>query len=311
MTHRTYDEVAALFAAQDALARSAQLIELGVSEGTIRQRLRTGEWERAGRGVVGLAGVATTWRRQARTALLVAGPDVALGDVSAGRQHGMDGYERDGRLSLWSIGASKVVAPPGVRLRRARGLTDADVLDVDGLRCVSRPIALFGIAALDGRDAAARALDSMLRERDSATWIAHVAHRFRRQGMSGPPIVLDLLHERVDGRLPRSWFQRLAKRALDGRDIRTVDELPVGTPTGEFVAHLDLAIPALQIGVECQSWRWHATPAARAADARRRRRLKRMGWEIVEVWWSDLDHLDEVVDELRTIIDRRSKGILW
>ena len=184
-------------------------------------------------------------------------------------------------------------------------------LGVGGVGWASRPIALFGIDAVDCRDAAAQALASMLRAQDSAGWFAHVAHRFRRQGTSGPSVVLGLLHERIDGRLPRSWFQRLAKRALAGRDIRTVDEFPVGSASGDFLAHLDLAMPSLQIGVECQSWKWHATPTARAADARRRRRLKSMGWEIVEVWWSDLDHLDEVVDELRALIDRRTKGVLW
>ena len=74
------------------------------------------------------------------------------------------------------------------------------------------------------------------------------------------------------------------------------------------IARLDLALPDLFIGVECQSWRWHATPTARADDARRRRRLRALGWEIVEVWWTDLDRLDEVLDELVTLIDQRAGG---
>jgi very-short-patch-repair endonuclease len=74
---------------------------------------------------------------------------------------------------------------------------------------------------------------------------------------------------------------------------------------GVLLAELDLARPASKIGVECQSWRWHATPTARAADARRRRMLRQLGWEIVEVWWSDLDDLDGVVAELCLLIDRR------
>ncbi|MCB9395265.1 MAG: hypothetical protein H6514_16550 [Acidimicrobiaceae bacterium] len=87
--------------------------------------------------------------------------------------------------------------------------------------------------------------------------------------------------------------------------LATVDEHPVCASDSSRLAVLDLAIPALMIGVECQSWRWHATPTARANDARRRRRLRALGWEIVEVWWSDLERLDEVAAELRLLIERR------
>jgi very-short-patch-repair endonuclease len=161
------------------------------------------------------------------------------------------------------------------------------------------------VAADDGADAAGKALDSMLRRGDSAEWVRQTSARWRKRGVVGPAVVMRLLDERVDGRLPRSWFQRLAKRTLAARGIRLVDELVVRDPSGVALAELDLANPALKVGVECQSWRWHATPSARAADARRKRRLRHLGWEIVEVWWSDLDDMDDVEAELRLVIDRR------
>jgi hypothetical protein len=57
--------------------------------------------------------------------------------------------------------------------------------------------------------------------------------------------------------------------------------------------------------VECQSWAWHATPAARRADARRKRRLRRLGWDVTELWWSDRSRMDEVVDDVREAIARQ------
>jgi hypothetical protein len=170
---------------------------------------------------------------------------------------------------------------------------------------VIRPVALVQIAAEDGRDASARALDSMLRNGDSPTWVRQICTPLRRQGLGGPAIVMRQLDERVDGRLPRSWFQRLAKRILDGRGIRLVDEHPVRDDNGKVIAELDLADLDLRIGVECQSWRWHATPAARARDAARKRRLRQLGWEIVEVWWSDLDDLAGIEADVRHLIDTR------
>jgi hypothetical protein len=190
-------------------------------------------------------------------------------------------------------------------LHRSRILTRRACLEVDGLLVVSRPVALVQIARSVGRDRAGQALDGMLRSGDNPIWIRQVASSWRGSGTSGPALVLELLNERVDGRLPRSWFQRLAKRALASRGFELVDEHPVSSVEGRLLAELDLAIPELLIGVECQSWLWHSTPTARAADATRKRRLRLLGWELVEVWWSDLQRIDEVADELTYLIGRR------
>ena len=101
-------------------------------------------------------------------------------------------------------------------------------------------------------------------------------------------------------RLPRSWFQRIAGRILAAAGIRLVDEYPVRDRRGILLAELDLADPVRKVGVECQSWRWHATPAAQHHDARRRGMLRQLGWEIVDVWWSDLRHPERV--------DRRARS---
>jgi hypothetical protein len=145
----------------------------------------------------------------------------------------------------------------------------------------------------------------MLRNQDNSPWISHVATAWRRPGLRGPTMVLELLHQRVDATLPRSWFQRLAKDVLSSCGHALVEEHPVLRFDGRRLADLDLAIPGLQIGIECQSWRWHATPTAQQNDARRRRALRLLGWEIVDVWWSDLERIDEVAAEVKYLIDRR------
>ena len=297
--------------AQDGLASVRQLDDLGVTRAQVRTRLRTGEWERLARGIVGLAGLGMTWRRRCRLALLLAHPAAVLGHASAARLHGFDGYERDDRIIL-SIprGVRHGALPDGVEGRSVKALLPKQCTVVNGLRCVIRPVALVQLAGDDGTDAAAKALDSMLRNGDAPTWIRQVASQWRRQGVAGPAQVLRLLDERVDGRLPRSWFQRLAKRALQERGVHLVDEHRVVDAAGTRLAELDLADPVLRIGVECQSWRWHASPSARARDAVRKRRLRQLGWEIVEVWWSDLDDLDGVMADLRLAIDHR-RPLLW
>lgn len=117
-----------------------------------------------------------------------------------------------------------------------------------------------------------------------------------------------LLDERDGMTLPASWFQRLAKRIFERQLVRLVDEYPVYASDGSLLARLDLAEPTLKIGLECQSWRWHATPDAQHRDARRKGRLRRLGWEIIDVWWRDLDHPGRVVGELdHVIVTRRAQ----
>ena len=111
-------------------------------------------------------------------------------------------------------------------------------------------------------------------------------------------------------RLPRSWFQRLAKRVLDRSGIRLVDEFPVHDDRGVLLAELDLADPHRRVGVECQSWRWHSSVEAQHRDARRRGTLRQLGWEIVDVWWSDLKHPDRVLAELTYLLDQRTTPVL-
>lgn len=306
VTSRDMRPVAALFAAQDGLATIGQLDDLGVSRGVRRQRLATGEWGQLGGGVIGLSSAPGSWRRDVRAAVLAAGPHAFASHATAARLLDFDGYDRDERIVVSGASGHHVRSLPGVEVHRSELFGDRHRRLVDGMSCAIEPVALIQIAATDGRDAAARALDSFLRAGRSAEWIRFVASPLTRQRVSGPTVLLELVRERVDGTLPMSWFQRLASRALTTHGIVLVDEHPVHDHDGTLLAALDLADPTLQIGVECQSWRWHASPAAQAADLRRKRRLRRLGWELVEVWWTDLERMDEVAADLGVLIARRT-----
>jgi hypothetical protein len=115
------------------------------------------------------------------------------------------------------------------------------------------------------------------------------------------PVLMRLLKDRFGRPLPRSWFQRLAKKLIDKHGISLVEELEVRDPRGRLLAQLDLAHVETKVGVECQSVAYHGTPNDRQRDAERRRKLR---WEIVEVWWSDLERMDAVLDDLRIVISK-------
>lgn len=295
---------AELFSSQDGLATTLQLNDAGVSRKVIAARVRTGEWQRLDRRVIGVASMPTTWRRRVRAASLAAGDHAAVSGETAARLHGFDGFDRAPEIHVTTFGRHHHTPPTGTHIHRSRAIDVGTCIDVNGMLVVGRPVALVQVAASHGRDRAGQALDGMLRKGDHPLWIRQVAASLARPGLSGPRTVLSLLDERVDGALPTSWFQRLAERVVATRGLDMVDEHPVRRDDGTLLACLDLAIPAMRIGIECQSWYWHSTPGARAADARRRRLLRVLGWEIVDVWWNDLDRADEVAEEIVYLITR-------
>ncbi len=304
MEPRTHRRAAAILSSQDGLARTDQLLTAGVSAWTISRRIETGEWVRAARGVVGVRSP-DTWRRRVRIALLAAGENAVVSHATAARLHGFDGYAGDERIVLTGMDGRRIRAQGDVEVHRCDLVHRRHRRLVDGLATVIRPVALIQVAVVDGRDAAARALDGMLRDGDRPAWMRSTADAWRGRGVAGPSVILELLHERVDARLPLSWFQRLAGRCLAAHGVALVDEYPVRDDDGTELAALDLAIPRLKIGVECQSWAWHGSPGAQARDARRKRRLRMIGWEIVDVWWTDLERMDVVADEIGLLIGRR------
>lgn len=74
---------------QDGVATTAQLESWGVRRDTVARRVTAGDWQRLFRGVVVLQSGPTSWRQQARAALLYAGPGAALTHRSAAYHHGV------------------------------------------------------------------------------------------------------------------------------------------------------------------------------------------------------------------------------
>ncbi len=192
-------------------------------------------------------------------------------------------------------------------VRSSRRLSQRDRHVVDGIAVTTVPVTLVHLAARG--DDVGQPLDGALRSGASPRWLRQEFERWRELRVPAADTVIALLDDRVSQRLPLSWFQRLAKRLLADAGTPMVDEWPVRDAAGRLVATLDLAIVELRVGVECQSWAHHGSPSAQRADNTRKRKLRALGWEIVEVWWSDLDRLDEVVTDLHIAVRRAQRHI--
>ncbi len=78
--------------------------------------------------------------------------------------------------------------------------------------------------------------------------------------------------------------------ALVSRGIpRPVSQYSVSTPSGRFVARLDLAFPAARVGVEYEG-RQHTSDSQLTRDVRRHNALSRIGWIVLRFTSADVLH---------------------
>ena len=298
-------ELFEVMAAQHGVASSVQARASGVESHAENALVRRGVLRRPTAGVLVSPAAPRTWHQRAMEAVLAPGCAV-LSHGAAARLHGLDGFDRYEFVDVLCRKGWWPHPPAGTITHFTRGLTDvADRAEDDAIRTLTVPATLTLLAPSSGLGRTARALDSALRLGTDLDELREVANRWKRRGRPGPPTLLMLLDERDGRRLPRSWFQRLAKQVLERSGIRLVEEHPVHDERGVLIAELDLAEPRRRVGIECQSWRWHATPDAQHRDARRRGVLRTLGWEIVDVWWRDLDCPDRITAELHHLLTTR------
>lgn len=293
--------VSELFARQHGVATDAQIHALGISAERRRTLIRNHVWTRLARSIVANAATADSWHRRAMAAALSA-PGALMYGPSAARLHALDGYDRHDTVEVIVHRRAHVVRVAKVEYHYSRHLSAADRHVVESIPVTILPLTLIHLDA-DGHDAG-KALDSALRLGFSPRWFDEQFRRWQRPNLTSPTQLLQLLEERVSARLPLSWFQRITKRVFDEVGITLVDEWPVHDRNGKTFAHLDLAEVDLMVGVECQSWEHHGSPSAQQRDLSRKRRLRQLGWDIVEVWWSDLERVDEVVADVRLALER-------
>ncbi|GAB2594346.1 hypothetical protein Aab01nite_82850 [Paractinoplanes abujensis] len=82
-----------------------------------------------------------------------------------------------------------------------------------------------------------------------------------------------------------SLFEQRVFRKIRERGFFVVPQFPVGT------RFLDLVVvgDGSRLAVECDGHQWHTSPADTAADARRDRELRRMGWNVVRIRESEFE----------------------
>ncbi|OJV80926.1 MAG: hypothetical protein BGO37_15505 [Cellulomonas sp. 73-92] len=237
---------------QDAVATTAQLESWGLTQELASRRARDGEWQRVFRGVFVLQSGASSWRQQARAALLYAGRDAALSHRSAA-------FVRDvlptpgPEIHVTVPHARTVSRQPGLVVHRTRHMPWAGGV----LRAVDEEEAVLGLVSgaatedelvglvCDAVRGGARP-DVLALRMERRPWLRHRAllaavvgavaegiespleHRYRRdvEGAHGLPRAVAQRREQVDGR----WIR--ADRVYDGFGVRVELDGQLAHPFG-------------------------------------------------------------------------------
>lgn len=211
-----------------------------------------------------------------------------------------------------------MLTPHGRRRRRgdwlvheSRRLRGVDLDEVGGTPRTSMVRTVLDLPAVAHPFLVARALDHACRQRQGTLEL--VAQRFLEltgRGRAGSRLMRAMLDERLGrGRFTQSGFEASAVRM-----VRSVG-LPEATlqhrvSDGPFVVYLDLAWPPIRFAAECNSLAFHSGKGPHEWDHQRRRRLRQLGWDVVEVTYDDVTcRRVETAEQVRVLYRVREAAV--
>lgn len=118
-------KVASLAARQHGLITRAQAIALGMSSTSVKARVRSGRWERLGRGVYALAGTPDTRERKILAACLTAGSEAVATGYAAAELHGLPKIRRGQPIAIAVTTGSRAACPKRKAIAAYEKLTKA------------------------------------------------------------------------------------------------------------------------------------------------------------------------------------------
>lgn len=278
------------------VASRHDLLAAGLSERTLRRRAADGTLAVVAPGVYRAAGVPVTWHQQLLIACLTEGEPALASHRSAAALWGLDGFRP---------GIVEVTTPlwrrrrrPGVRVHESTDLTASDRTERLAIPVTSIERTLIDLGAVVSGHKVEQALDDALRR--GITTVDAVRGRFvqvARRGRRGVGVLRPLLYARLATSGPRPGeFERMTMRLLEKAGVAPpVVEHEVRTPSGLFIARVDLAFPEVRVAIECDGHPWHSGRQRRQADLDRQNRVVLAGWTVLRFTWDDVTRRPDVV----------------
>jgi hypothetical protein len=280
------EAIARLAAAQHGVFSRKQAIEAGFHPSAIDRRVNTRAWEPVDRAVYRVTGTPPGWRQRLMAACL-AGPAIAS-HRSAAALLGFVDCDRD------------LIEVTALRHRRRRSsevvwheschFETRDLTVVDGIT-TTRPLrTVLDLGVVVGVNRLEELFDDGLRR----GWYSTHAVWTRWEELGGVlrpgGLVLEAVLER------KTAGTRPVGSLLESRFLQLVSQAGLRHPVAQYevhdgdelVARVDFAYPELKLAIELDGEERHAGRSPRKSDARRERRLVRLGYRVLRFHWDDI-----------------------
>lgn len=269
---------------QHGLATQAQLLSVGISKSSIRRRFVRGVWTQVAPGVIDLGTHGPSWERSVMRGLLRVHPREAWAShQTAAVLHALLDVARP---AVCDIAIKDGYRPKldHVAYRRLRTLSADDTTVVDGLPVTTLARTIVDIAPLlKRRRLEAIVWDAARRRPQLPSQVAAVLARdWRFPGSVVLREILQGIHPeivRAESPLEVAGLLFVREAGLPAPRLQWV----VRDSAGRFVARVDAAWIDARIALEFNGRAYHQTPSQRDDDRERRARLRRLGWEVVEI----------------------------
>jgi hypothetical protein len=264
------------------------------------------------RGVIGVAGLTTSFESRAMAAQIAVGPTGFLSGPTAGRLYG---------LRSMPSNPIEVTVPETRSLKPRLGVTivrtswdDDEVMPrrADGLVIASPLRTLFGLAGSFNQFRFERAAEDLWHRNlvDPAAAAEYLA-RIRRRGRTGVARLETWLEKTEAQQRPATTgLEQLLAGMAERAGLPTpVRQHPLTLADGVTI-HLDLAWPEIRFALEPgHSW-WHGGDRRQDADQTRDRACAEVGWQVMRFDESVWDRQSEEVGRLRRAYHRRRRDLL-
>lgn len=269
-------------AGQLGLITVRQATETGASHDSLERRVRRGELERAGRGVLAVAGMPWTWERRAQAALMALGPGAWLSHRAAAHQLGFDGF---GECPIEvSVRRGRSTRCPLATVHTTGATNRLDVVTRGRFQVSSGARTIIDLCSVGASaDQLSAAIGSALR--DGFTSDAFLRRRLgalRGPGRHGIRLLDTVLRGPIAHSHLERTFLRLARQA--GLPVPSTQVIV----KAERVMRVDAMWAHADLVVEVMGHRFHVTRADLQRDAHRRNELQELGLLVLELTTDDL-----------------------
>lgn len=274
---------------QFGLFTMAQARACGFPPSTVSDRTEAGVYERVHPGIYGLAGGASSWRRDVMAGVLSMAQPGAASHRTAAFLWGLT----DRRPREIEVVTRRHRRTPrrDLVVHESLDLRTSDIVHVDSIPITSPQRTVVDLGASAPLGAVARCLDTGLRkEYFTLLDVEMFVMRVGRSGRTGVGIIRPLLDER------RRW-QGITESDLEDLFRKIVHSAPVPMPVaqhrvyeldGEFVGRFDFAYTDTYSLFELDSEGYHMDPVSFQRDRDKQNRAHALGWTVYRFTYRQL-----------------------